>query len=70
MLIFKKLLLDNPKVLAVFVKQCKMTVVDVKTIEEMIAPSPGPPTKKYEVSSKFCMLAHYVFLIIERALPV
>lgn len=38
-LIFKKILLDNPKVLAIFVKDCKMTVDEVKKVEKMICPN-------------------------------
>ena len=34
----KKILLDNPKVLAIFVKDCQMTVKEVKMVEKMISP--------------------------------
>ncbi len=41
-LIFKKILLDNPKVLATFVcSPYELSVAEVKSIEEMIV----PPTK-------------------------
>lgn len=37
-LIFKKILLENPTVLAIFVVQCGMTLDHVIMIEDMIVP--------------------------------
>lgn len=44
-LVFKKILLDRPTVLAIFVNDCCMTVDEVKMIEKMIVPSDDKITK-------------------------